>query len=183
MSHAKTDKTGVLRDGTAWEILPGLPGQGPLPLRFAPEVELGSSEGLVLRVVQSSGGDWVANFRPGTTGFSTVHQWPEGSRLLVVAGGQGYLVDVGQRCVIQNVGRFVEAALGVDTPAIVLLSELGRVKAIGLDGLLWESKRLCDEGLTIVASSSSTVLVECPGHRPPVRLDLGTGKRKRWWQR
>jgi hypothetical protein len=48
----------------------------------------------VVRFFPSHGDAWVGNFKPGIDSAFGVYPHPDGSRLLVVSGGDLYAVDV-----------------------------------------------------------------------------------------
>jgi len=54
-----------------WEILKGLPGEGPLPRYFHLGHSTPWSEGFVVRFWNSDGAEWVGNFQGGW-GLGTV---------------------------------------------------------------------------------------------------------------
>jgi len=75
------------------EELPGLPPYGDLAKAFPSSWARTGREGYVVEIRPNKGATWVGNFRPGFSGFSGTYRHPNGCDVLVVSGGQGYVVD------------------------------------------------------------------------------------------
>jgi len=60
-----------------WEILPGLPGDGPVPKYFHTCHPTPWAEGFVVRLWNDDGTDWFGNFQAGWTEFSAVIELPK----------------------------------------------------------------------------------------------------------
>jgi hypothetical protein len=76
-----------------WEILPGLPGNGPVPKHFHTGHPTPWAEGFVVRFWNADGSEWVGNFEPWWSGCSKLVDWPEANSIAVIAGGNFYLID------------------------------------------------------------------------------------------
>ncbi len=76
-----------------FEVLPGLPAVGPYPDQFAPEGRPTHSEGFVVRFIPELGDSWVGNFQRCLSSFDEVVPHPNEMDLLVIAGGQAYVID------------------------------------------------------------------------------------------
>lgn len=76
-----------------WEVLTGLPGDGPIPYHFHLGHPSPWAEGLVVRFWKADGSSWVGNFQ-GLQDWSTkVVLWPEADSIAVLAMDSFYLVD------------------------------------------------------------------------------------------
>jgi hypothetical protein len=76
----------------SFEVLPGLPGDGPYPEQFT---TMGGThrEGFVVRVIPDHASPWVGNFQPGYGGISRVVPLPDGRTLLAFSRGLLYPID------------------------------------------------------------------------------------------
>ncbi len=75
-----------------WEILKGLPSEGPLPKYFHLGHPTPWSEGFVVRFWNSDGTEWVGNFQSGWSPIGTVVDWPEAAIFVVIAYGAAYFL-------------------------------------------------------------------------------------------
>ncbi len=78
-----------------WEILKGLPGEGPIPGHFHTGHPTPWAEGFVVRFWNEDGTDWVGNFQGRGFGRANVSLWPEANAISTIAGGSYYLIDSG----------------------------------------------------------------------------------------
>ena len=76
----------------SFQVLPGLPGEGPYPEQFTTSGGT-HREGFVVRVWSDLGAPWVGNFQPGGGLLSRVLRHPNGRLLLVVSRGLVYPID------------------------------------------------------------------------------------------
>jgi hypothetical protein len=77
-----------------WEILPGLPGEGPLPKPFHLGHPTPWAEGLVVRFFAADGSSWIGNFQRSSYLRPTeVILWQEANVIVVIAAGALYLID------------------------------------------------------------------------------------------
>lgn len=140
------------------EILPGLPGTGPYPEQFSTQGGT-HREGLVVRFTSSEGESWVGNFQPYYKSYlSGVFSHPAGDRFVVLAFGQGYVVDPVTRCLVETAGTGICAAthgdgrlvLATDSEAIVVERDTKWVSARlawdGIGDLKLEGDRLTGQG-------------------------------------
>ena len=82
-----------------WDILKGLPGEGPIPRYFHAGHPTPWAEGFVVRFWDEEGTDWVVNFQGGWWGVASIYDLPESTALIVIAYGACYLLltaDPGQ---------------------------------------------------------------------------------------
>jgi|SRR5579859_488699 len=176
--------SGTAKRIVRWEILLGLPGDGPLCKYFHVGHPTPWSEGLVVRFSCCDGSEWVGNFQ-GLQDWSTkVLLWPEADSVVVIAMDNFYLVDT------QNPDSYVtlDSQLLVDdvtldnehTILFVLASTT--VLAFGRDRrLLWRQNALggydaqfhtCADGVLALE-----VEEELGGERKIVRLSCKDGGR------
>jgi hypothetical protein len=70
-----------------FEILEGLPGDGPLPTYFGFEPHGKYREGFVVRFFPASGGAWVGNFQAGQTNLYHIIDGPSNVLTVIVGAG------------------------------------------------------------------------------------------------
>jgi hypothetical protein len=127
------------------EILPGLPGEGPMPEQFTWPGKRTHSEGLVVRFFPRDGESWVGNFQCGTSRFSTVCVQPDPLRPAVVACGQLYVIDVRTRKMLRVSGGQIEYLAYVpETRSVVLANGLW-FESVG--PCEWKTQRLSWDGM------------------------------------
>jgi len=107
-----------------WEILKGLPTEGPIPKYFHLGHPTPSSEGFVVRFWNADGTDWVGNFRCGW-GLGTVVDWPEASILIVIAYGACYFLQKSDPLRYVHHGSGVTSALLDETRMLLILAYQG----------------------------------------------------------
>ncbi len=76
-----------------YEILDGLPAYGEMAIPIVDENEVFVSEGYVVKFYKDDGSTWIANFPKGFNNYSCVKELKNSNNLLVVAGGDGYLMN------------------------------------------------------------------------------------------
>src|SRR5580704_6263964 len=102
-----------------FEILHGLPPYGPPAEAFSATGHGKHREGFVVRFTTKSGDSWVGDFQPGLGGCSAVLEHPNGENVIVLSGGQGYVVDTeDHRCV---------NTFGAQIGSVFHISELGQI--------------------------------------------------------
>jgi hypothetical protein len=129
-------------------VLPGLPPYGETPKRFS-STGLGTqSEGLVVEFRSNEGPTWVGNFARGIAAFDWVGVHPNDHDALVVAGGQGYVVDPEARTLISTFGGAIVASIQYLPKRSVVFNHQGLFfEAVGASGHLWKSRRISWDGM------------------------------------
>ena len=133
---------------SSWRILPGLPAEGPAPAQFSATGKGTHREGFVVKFSPGSDECWVVgNFQPGITTFFTVLIHPNQGFLIVVAGGEGFVIDPKTRELVDQVGGGIEGSLMVSEAGLLLLYDSTTVRAIGTNGELWRTRRVSWDGI------------------------------------
>lgn len=101
----------------------------------------------MVRFLQSDGGTWIGNFRPGSLSFSDALPHPDGRHVLVFAGGEPYLVDPDGGVGAALGGMPVSAAWAIEGSVDLLceVQELAFLR-LGRDGIVWHSRRITWDG-------------------------------------
>ena len=130
-----------------YKVLNGLPPYGPQVKAFSSTGMGTHSEGFVVKFLPDSRNDWVGNFQPGLTNMSKVIDHPNGVNIIVISGGQAYIVNPETEECEGEFGGQIETVLPVpDLQAIVFGNGLW-FEAIGPDGFLWRSRRISWDGM------------------------------------
>lgn len=146
-----------------------------LPVPFSATGQGTHREGFVVRVVPADGDPWVGNFQGGGGPLTTALRHPNGRSLVVVAAGQGYVVDASTRALEDKFGADLVSALEVQEPRTVVLVGLTDLKVIQGDGR-WNTPRLSCDGFDNVHAEGQRIHGEAwePGDDVyfPFTLDL-----------
>jgi len=162
-----------------FSVLPGLPTSGPMYVPFTATGQAKYSEGLVVEFQPSRGDRWVGNFAKGLTSFSKVLPHPNGTSVLVISGGQGYVIDPDSRALIKTIGGWFDAALEVLHRQLIILQGSVDVMALGSAGRVWETRRLSWDGMRSVRVSGDKLFGEArelDDSWTPFEVDLNSGK-------
>jgi hypothetical protein len=166
--------------GPRFEVLPGLPPYGPLALPFPASGESNHHEGFVVRFFPTESESWVGNFQPGLTRFSEALAHPDGRHVVVISGGQAYIVDPQRRESAMELGgcHFVSTLQPGDL--LVLVSPID-LTALGPEGPLWRTQRISYDGLRALAVNDEILRGEAWSPRGvddtwvPFEVNLKTG--------
>ena len=102
-----------------YEILESLPPYGPMYIPVTDNNEPFFSEGFPIRFFKSDGTDWVANFRQGWTGLNRVYDFPERDRVIVIAGGLGYVMTVDNEKPLTTFGLAIESIFESENGSLI----------------------------------------------------------------
>ena len=128
--------------------LAGLPGYGDLPEQFSDTGEGTHREGFVVEFFPSKNrASWVGNFQRGLNSFDEVLEHPNGSSVIVVAGGAGYVIDIENRKLTNIFGGMIETVIRVPEKNIVIFGTCLDFEAVGASGLKWQSRRISWDGI------------------------------------
>lgn len=163
-----------------FEKLPGLPATGPWPEQFSATGMGKHREGVVVRFSPAVGPAWVGNFQRGLTRFDVVVPHPDGRQVVVIAGGQGYVVDPESRGVTDQFGGAISQVHGVSEPPLMIFEHQGiAFEAIGPGGHAWVTPRLSWDGFRNVRIEGCKLLGEAcnpvEGTYDPFEIDLVSG--------
>jgi hypothetical protein len=164
----------------SFEKLPGLPAVGPLPEQFARGGTRTYSEGYVVRFVSDDGTDWVGNFQRGLTDCDVVLRHPNAVDVLVIAGGEVYILEPKLRRVKEVFGGTVVQAHELNEGRLLVLDHQGLCfEAVGPHGTLWSTRRLSWDGFLDVRIGSERIVGKgwaLDGTWRPFEVDLATGR-------
>lgn len=162
-----------------YEILDELPSTGPMPELFS-HGGLGSRRhGLVVQFSPGSGAAWVGSFQPGHGGLNRVLRHPNGRDILVIAGGEVYVINPETRESADLWDGQVDMVLELEERRVILGNGFGFC-AVGEAGVLWRTRRISWDGMRAIRASERHILGEA--WRPaddrwfPFSVDLASGE-------
>lgn len=132
----------------SWTVLPGLPSYGPAPDQF-PDGRHAYREGLVVKFNLDSGSEWLGNFQLGMGGVNAVLPEPGTDNLIVIAGGDGYLVEPSTRRCLRRFGGGIKEVFR-PRPDLIVCSNGLWMEGIGPSGVVWRSRRISWDGFRAV---------------------------------
>jgi hypothetical protein len=138
----------------------------------------GSHDNLVVSVTTQGGRRWRARFAPGLGGAIGAFACPNSDHLLVVNEGDPYLIDTTKPWPALPWNRIpVQELVPLPDADLLVLVHFVSLAAIGRDGAVWTSKRLCMDWLKVLGTDATRVRCEgdFPEGRMPFVVDLHTG--------
>ncbi len=160
----------------AFEILKGLPGEGPPPEQFTTRGGT-HAEGIVVRIAPGRGEPWVGNFQPGQGSFSGVFPHPDGRHVAVVAGRDAFVVHAETRRLVHADGRSDVDAVFTTGGRLVLASCLDLV-VVDPGGAVWRSPIVSCDGFGDVRIDGHRLTAlgadEMGGRGRRIEIDLST---------
>ena len=137
------------------------------------------SEGLVVQFFPSQAFSWIGNFQRGLTKLDKVLDHPNGNSIIVVAGGECYVVDLTKKKLIENFGGDFLSAIEVPTKPLIVFESHTDFEAIGPTGRIWRSNRISWDGLRNVVVQETELYGEAWSYEDiwiPFKLNLDTGE-------
>ena len=138
---------------TPFKILPGLPPYGLSALPFPEDGQGSFSEGLVVKISPSNKDAWVGNFHRGLSGPDIVLEHPDQRHMIVIAGGQGYIIDPETAKQTHQLSDLIKHAIPVPELGAVVLGDDLQFESIRAEGLWWKSGRISWDGFRNIAVS------------------------------
>lgn len=139
-------------------ILAGLPPYGPEARPFSASGLGVHREGLVVEFTPEGGRAWIGNFQRGGTGLDVVRASPAGVSIVVVAGGQAYVVDPESRRCVRTFGGDIEIFLPF-ADRLVFGNGLW-LEATDGERPLWRTSRLSWDGMRNLRVDGETIVGE-----------------------
>jgi hypothetical protein len=98
-------------------------------------------EGLVVEFSSAGGATWVGNFQRGLTPFDHMVHEPGTKHVIVIAGGEAYVVNPETHLCERTFGGQIEHVFRLDPEALVFSNGLW-LEALGESGLKWRTRRI-----------------------------------------
>lgn len=162
-----------------FRILPGLPADGPPPKQFTYGDKRTHSEGVVVEFSPPSTASWVGNFQRGIGSYSGAVTHPNAHDVIVVAGGEGYVVDPQTAALKATFGGGI-CGLWMADSRLVILDDSGiRFSALAEHGWRWHTQRVSWDGFDNVTLDRERLLGQAWNAIDqcwqPFSIDLATG--------
>jgi hypothetical protein len=130
-----------------FRVLPGLPATGPWPEQFNAGGGGTHREGFVVEFAPEGKPTWVGNFQPGMTGYNAVLPHLDGTSLIVIAGGQAYVIDPEERRLLSAFGGSLNLALAVPQENLFVMGNGIWLEGWDNRGMRWRSRRISWDGI------------------------------------
>ena len=169
MSTADASPTGIVR----WEVLKGLPGEGPNPKHFHMGHPTPWAEGFVVKFINPDETTWVGNFQSSRFGHTEVIAWPEADSIVVIAADDFYLVDINHSDSYETLGpqHLVSGVMFDEERRTLFVAELYGICAFGIE----RKRKWIAEGLGGLILG----LISCVGGVLTVEVEEETGEPSR----
>ena len=172
-----------------FKILEGLPATGDLPIQFSATGMGMHSEGLVSKFwSESSNESWIGNFQRGLNLFDHAVQHPNLVDIIIVAGGDVYIVNPERRTLQDNFGGDFETITAVPDQSLYIFGMSIAFEAVGPKGRTWRSARIALDGIRSLNLEGSDLTGEAYNQDDqwiPFSLDVVsgefTGGADIWW--
>ena len=145
-----------------WEVLNGLPGEGPPPKHFHLGHPTPWSEGVVIRFWNEDGTEWVGNFQGGIYGLDTSFDWAEADFVVVFANGACYFIHTNEpnRWVVNGTNA-VYALFDEQGSLLIVAYEGGDLIAFERNGLKrWVRRSFGALGVVLKSCEGGVVTAE-----------------------
>lgn len=151
-------KLASMRSLTICRELPGLPGDGEFPRQFSATGQGMHREGYVVEFTPSGDPSWVGNFQPGGGILTGIFEFLESQSVLVVARGQGYLVDAQTGALLGQYESDIAIALPITAGVLVGTSTDFSAYRGGIR--VWRTRRISWDGFRNLSIKTDNVLGE-----------------------
>ena len=167
-----------------WEVLPGLPGEGPVPLHFHAGHPTPWAEGLVIRFWNEDESEWVGNFQGRQDWSTRILDWPEAETLVVLPMDNLYLFDArnpSEYITVPEDGfTLVDDVMFDNDHRFLFVAANTRVFGIGQDRrVAWTNEIIRGYDAQLLECSNGVLLVdveqELGGARRTIRLSAKNG--------
>lgn len=139
---------------SSFEILDHLPAYGPMWIPIG-NSKL-TSDGFVVRFNKDDGSSWVGNFDLGHGTINLVQELSFDNLLLVIAQGQGYIINPNCEKCIKSFGCSFEKIITDDSNRIILVDSTD-ITVIESTGELWVSDRISYWGVEVEMVKKSII--------------------------
>ncbi len=141
--------------------LVGLPATGPWPEQFSATGRGSHSEGLVVEFNPGTDSSWIGNFQRGLTGYDAVVLYPDGQSVMVIAGGQGYLIDSKTRHLVGLLDSQLQNAMSLPVTKTLVINNGLWLESHGENGVRWRSRRISWDGIWDLSEADGRLSGKC----------------------
>ena len=146
--------------GISFEALADFSATESLPEHFSLYDAGMDGEGFLVRFHSEPSGTWIGSFQCGLSGLSTVRMHPNGKHALVIAGGNGYVIEVETKQAIERFGGMILEVLPIPDGSDLIFAEQVRLERFGPNGVVWRSERLSWDGFRAMRIEEDVVFGE-----------------------
>lgn len=140
-----------------YKILTGLPAYGPEALPFSATGMGTHSEGFVVRFLPHPDSTWIGNFQPGVTDMYAIVPHPDRQRMIVIAGGQAYIIDAQVPAKWTHFGGSIEFAQPIPELDAILFGNGLWFELLGPQSMIWKTRRISWDGMRDLAIKDLTL--------------------------
>lgn len=166
------------------EVIDELPPAGdPLPFYYPGGTRQGGHDGLLVRVRSPGRPPWIGMFASGRFGLGkpVVSSCPDVNMLCVVSARVAYFVRADEPAIWSSAPVFPIADFRpLLNKGIILLVDDTTIGAFGPSGMLWRTKQLSWDGISVTHVGEEYIEGEAwdptMSQRPRFRVDLRTGE-------
>lgn len=115
------------------------------------------SEGFVVRFLPATRDPWTGNFLPSFGQLTGIFAHPDDRRAVVVAGGQGYVVDIESACVTEEFGADLGEVFDVAEPRALVFAGYTSLDVI-TPTETWRSARVSWDGIANLRVRGTSVV-------------------------
>ncbi len=169
--------------GCNYEILSHLPPTGPMHEQFSATGSGYHREGVVIKFMPDGGESWIGNFQPGDGGIIEVLPYANDLYLMVIALGQGYIINPIDRKLIGLCGNYIQEIYEIPGQDAIILDESTFLVRYEKDGkIAWRTERISWDGLRNVRIEGDRIKGEAytpmsdTNNWLPFQVDLETGE-------
>jgi hypothetical protein len=130
-----------------FEKLNGLPPYGPMYIPVTINDEPFYSEGFVVKFFKSNDEEWVANFQPGWTNYDKIFDFPEHNVVVVIAGGQGYIMNPDEQKPKMTFGITITDVIQHENGSLICSDDINILIMDNKTGEFWQSDRISWDGI------------------------------------
>ncbi len=130
-----------------YEILEALPTYGEMAIPITYSSDLFISEGYVVKFFRNDGTEWIANFELGCTNTSKVVSIKDSDIVVVVAGGQSYIIDPNRTKPLRVLDYYISEIIQLDSGKFIIASDTDILILNKNAELEWESNYIGWDGI------------------------------------
>jgi hypothetical protein len=144
-----------------FRTLVGLPATGPWPEQFSATGHGTHREGFVVEFNPGTSSSWVGNFQRGLTDYDAVVLHPNGQSVVIIASGQGYLIDPKDRRLVGLLGSQLQNATVIPEAKTIIINNGIWLEGHGESGVLWRSRRISWDGIWDLREDDGRLYGKC----------------------
>ena len=162
-----------------FRILPDIP-VNSYPEKFSAIDNIINGKELVVEILPDLGEEWLGCFQPGKSEFSGVYQHPNRIDLIIISGGQGYIINPETHRLKETVGGEIIEAIELPERRTILFQDTLGFISYYETGFLWRNQTLSWHSIRQLKLDGGLLVGECQrsinANWEPFWLDSHTGE-------